>query len=186
MSSSASVNSRAPYDSAERRREAVPDPLVVAQVDAERVLHHQVVDLGAVEQPLHRRVVGSGTRVTPVGAQIGSPPRRVMTQRAVASREVFDVPTAAHVELVRHAVRVVAVMREHRVRVDVRGVAVDLDVLVAEHVHRGVEDRDATDVGDHRVAIGEATAPAFDLEIGREARTHHLHVAAGRRPPRTA
>ena len=29
--------------------------VVVAQVDAERVLHHQVVDLGAVEQPLHRR-----------------------------------------------------------------------------------------------------------------------------------
>ena len=73
---------------------------------------------------------------------------------------------------------VVAVMREHRVGVDVRGVAVDLDVLVAEHVHRGVEDGHATDVGDHRVAVGETTAPTLDLEIGREAAPHHLHVAA--------
>ena len=97
---------------------------------------------------------------------------------AVATREVFDVAAAAQVELVRDTVRIVAVMREHRVGVDVRGVAVHLDVLVAEHVHRGVEDRDATDVGDHRVAVGEPASPTLDLEVGREACTHHLHVAA--------
>ena len=57
ISASASVNSRAPYDARNDDAKQLPDPLVVAQVDAERVLHHQVVDLGAVEQPLHRRVV---------------------------------------------------------------------------------------------------------------------------------
>ena len=131
MSSSASVNSRGPVRGAERRREAVTDRVVVAQVDAEGVLHHQVVDLGAVEQPLHRRVVGRGRAVTPVGAHVGSPPRRVITHRPSRRVEVFDVAAAAHVELVRHAVRAVPMVREHRVGVDVRGVAVDLDELVA-------------------------------------------------------
>ncbi len=57
------------------------------------------------------------------------------------------------------------------------GVSVDRDQLVAEHVHRHLEVRDAADVVDQLGTIRERMrTPSLDTHVGREARFDHGEV----------
>ena len=88
-----------------------------------------------------------------VARHAGSPPRSEITQPSGVRVEPLDVARVAHIQF--PGTLTLQVMREHGVAVDLGGVAVDRDQLVAEHVHRHLEVRDTADVVDQLGTIRE-------------------------------
>ena len=153
------------------RREARADTLEVVPVEADGVLHLHVVDLGSVEQPAYCGIVRVRSGGTPRGfaAPLGNHPT------IGRASQLLDIARVAHIEL--PGTLTLEVMCEHGVAVDGRGVPVDRDQLVAEHVHRHLEVRDAADVVDQLGTIRERVrTPSFDPHVGREARFDHGEV----------